>query len=93
MRTTTLQPQLTTDTAEHAEDDFHASCALLRDVVGIVSTEAAGFPAEISRRGQRYEKAEVAARYARIAEDLGYIGEYLRQCSKVSSWPSSRRLT
>lgn len=87
MRMTTPQP-----IAEDAEDDFHASCALLRTVVSTVSAEAAGFPAEIFRRGQRYEKAEVAARYARMTEDLVYIGEYLRQCSKVSSWPSNRRL-
>lgn len=89
---TAMQPKLDPDTAYRTEDEFHDGKALLAQALAAVLTEDAGFPAEIVRRGRTYALAGVKLRHDRIMEDLAYIREYLRQCSKSIDWPAGRLL-
>ena len=80
------------NTAYGAEDDFHDGKALLARALDTILSQDAGFPEEIVRRGRTYGRADIEVRRDRIVEDLAYIQDYLRQCSKRIDWPEGRLL-
>jgi hypothetical protein len=91
-KTVTTKTRLEPETAFRAEDEFHEGMALLLQSLDAILSEETGFPEKIARRGRVYDRAEITIRRDRIMEDLAYIREYIRQCSKSIDWPEGRRL-